>query len=149
MFILLSYLSQLVFPSNEFVDVESGSLDVMRHRRRRIPGDLLHRGLRRRVHRVGADLAGLGGPDPVRHGPRRHPAADRCSATSRPRFSTPVYAILVVSAISLLAIEIDLATLASIISFGALVAFSAVNLSVIKHYFIDLRERGGVACCAT
>ena len=43
--------------------------------------------------------------------------------------------------ISLLAVVIDLATLASIVSFGALVAFSAVNLTVIKHYFVDLRDR--------
>lgn len=60
-----------------------------------------------------------------------------------PRFSTPVYAILVVSVVSLLAVVIDLATLASLISFGALVAFSVVNLSVIEHYFVDLRERAG------
>jgi putrescine importer len=47
--------------------------------------------------------------------------------------------------VSLLAIVIDLTTLASLISFGALVAFSVVNLSVIKHYFIDKRERSGAA----
>ena len=56
------------------------------------------------------------------------------------RFGTPVYAILVVSVISLLAVVIDLATLASVVSFGALVAFSAVNLTVIKHYFVDARR---------
>jgi amino acid transporter len=55
-----------------------------------------------------------------------------------------VYAIGVVSVISLLAIVIDLATLASLVSFGALVAFSVVNLSVIKHYFVDLRDRSNV-----
>jgi len=55
-----------------------------------------------------------------------------------------VYAILVVSVVSLLAIVIDLAILASVISFGALVAFSVVNLSVIKHFFVDLRERNRV-----
>ena len=54
-----------------------------------------------------------------------------------PRFTTPTFAILVVSVISLAALWIDLDALASIVSFGALVAFSAVNLTVIKHYFID------------
>jgi putrescine importer len=48
-----------------------------------------------------------------------------------------------VSAISLLAIVADLAFLSSLVSFGALVAFSVVNLSVIKHYFIDRNERSG------
>ena len=60
------------------------------------------------------------------------------------RFATPVFAILVVSVISLLALWIDLAVLASLVSFGALVAFSAVNLSVIKHYFIDKGEKNVV-----
>ena len=40
---------------------------------------------------------------------------------------------------------IDLAILASVVSFGALVAFSAVNLSVIKHYFVDLRDAANIA----
>jgi amino acid transporter len=57
------------------------------------------------------------------------------------RFSTPVYAILVVAAISLLAIVIGLDILAQVVSFGALVAFSVVNLTVIKHYFVDLGEK--------
>jgi putrescine importer len=48
-----------------------------------------------------------------------------------------------VSVISLAAIWVDLTKLASIVSFGALVAFSAVNLTVIKHYFVDAGDRGG------
>ena len=67
------------------------------------------------------------------------------------RFSTPTWAILIVSVISLAAIWIDLALLASMVSFGALVAFSAVNLTVIKHYFIDQGEEEGAlsttSCC--
>jgi amino acid transporter len=43
--------------------------------------------------------------------------------------------------ISLAAIWVTLDFLASIVSFGALVAFSAVNLTVIKHYFVDEGEK--------
>nr|WP_222710298.1 APC family permease [Quadrisphaera setariae] len=57
------------------------------------------------------------------------------------RFRTPVGATLVVAAVSLLALVIDLATLASVISFGALAAFSLVNLTVVKGYVIDGRRR--------
>jgi hypothetical protein len=46
-------------------------------------------------------------------------------------------AILLVSLVSLLAIVGDLTTLASLINFGALVAFSAVNLAVIRTYLLD------------
>lgn len=59
-----------------------------------------------------------------------------------PRWRTPVLPILLTSAVALLALVLDLVTVSSLISFGALVAFSAVNLSVIKHYFINQKERG-------
>jgi amino acid transporter len=57
------------------------------------------------------------------------------------KFSTPTWAILVVSVVSLFALVVDLTTLSSVVSFGALVAFSAVNLTVIKHYFVDAGEK--------
>ncbi len=51
--------------------------------------------------------------------------------------------ILIVSAVSLYALFADLLTVSNMISFGALIAFSCVNLSTIKHYFVDRGERGG------
>lgn len=144
LFIVLSYLAQLVFPSNVFTDVDSGSLDVMR-----TAGGAFLESFFTAAYVAGALGSALTSQASVarilfamgRDGilPRRffgHVAA---------RFSTPVYAILLVSLVSLLALVIDLATLASIISFGALVAFSVVNLSVIKHYFIDLGDRRGAS----
>lgn len=59
-----------------------------------------------------------------------------------PRFGTPVPVIMLVSGISLLAVRVSLDLLASMISFGALVAFSVVNLAVIKHYLIDRPATG-------
>ena len=58
-----------------------------------------------------------------------------------PRFQTPTHTIVLVSLISALALWIDLALLASVISFGALAAFSGVNASVIKHHLIDRQQR--------
>ena len=143
-FIALSYLSQLVFPSNAFVDVDSGSLDVMR-----TAGGKFLESFFTAAYVAGALGSALTSQASVarilfamgRDGilPRRF------FGHISPRFSTPVYAIWLVSVVSLLALVIDLATLASIISFGALAAFSAVNLSVIKHYFIDRGERGGAS----
>lgn len=71
-----------------------------------------------------------------------------------PRFATPVYAILLVSAFSLTALFLSVSIAATMISFGALVAFTFVNLSVIKHYAIDTHCHGAgdvvrfVACPA-
>ena len=144
LFILLSYVSQLVFPSNAFTDVDSGSLDVMR-----TAGGKFLESFFTAAYVAGCIGSALTSQASVsrilyamgRDGILPRPFFGHVS----PRFSTPVYAILLVSVVSLLAIVIDLTTLASIISFGALVAFSAVNLSVIKHYFIDLRERSGAS----
>ena len=61
------------------------------------------------------------------------------------RFRTPIGASLFVGVVSLAALVADLNTVASLISFGALVAFSLVNLSVIKYFLIDRKERGPAA----
>lgn len=52
------------------------------------------------------------------------------------KWKTPVINIIVVGFISLSAIYFDLVTATSVINFGALVAFSFVNLSVIVHCYL-------------
>lgn len=59
------------------------------------------------------------------------------------RFGTPVRATVFVGIVSLLATVISLELVASMISFGALAAFSLVNLSVLKTYLIDQNKRQG------
>ncbi len=56
------------------------------------------------------------------------------------RYGTPIVAATVVSAFGLLGLVIPLLTVSTMISFGALVAFSLVNLSVIRTY---LFPKGG------
>ncbi|MFB2538035.1 MULTISPECIES: APC family permease [unclassified Acinetobacter] len=53
-----------------------------------------------------------------------------------PRFFTPTYNILIAGAVALTAGFTDLDTIVHLISFGALTAFSFVNLSVIARYVI-------------
>ena len=50
---------------------------------------------------------------------------------------------VIVGLFGLTALFISLSTVASMISFGALAAFSFVNLSVIKTYVVDKGRRGG------
>ncbi|MEF3322907.1 APC family permease [Gulosibacter sp. GYB002] len=61
------------------------------------------------------------------------------------KFQTPVGAILVAAAISFLGLLLDLTTLSTLVSFGALSAFTIVNLSVIKYLLIDQKKRGTAA----
>ncbi|BDZ54546.1 APC family permease [Agromyces marinus] len=143
-FIGLSYLSQLVYPSNAFADVDSAALDVMG-----AAGGQFLAAFFTAAYIAGATGSALTSQASVariifamgRDGVLPRTVFGRLSA----RFRTPVVAILVVSAVSLLAIVIDLGLLVEMISFGALIAFSVVNLTVLKHYFIDRRERSGGA----
>lgn len=57
-----------------------------------------------------------------------------------PRRHTPLFAVLLVGVVSLLAIAPSLELIASVINFGALIAFTFVNLSVIA-YFVVRRGR--------
>ncbi|GAA2082537.1 amino acid permease [Pseudolysinimonas kribbensis] len=61
------------------------------------------------------------------------------------RFRTPWITILILAALGLLALVVPLDWVFQMINFGALMAFSFVNLSVIKHFLIDRRQRGGRA----
>ena len=54
----------------------------------------------------------------------------------------PTFNILVIGCISLLAVFLPLSVAVSLISFGALIAFSFVNLAVIIHYLVLKKERG-------
>lgn len=57
-----------------------------------------------------------------------------------PRWKTPVFNAILVGVVSLSAIFFDLVTAASLINFGALIAFTFVNLSVISHFVIRKKQ---------
>ncbi|MFT9846447.1 APC family permease [Aneurinibacillus sp. REN35] len=58
-----------------------------------------------------------------------------------PRLQTPLNNVLLIGVFSLSALVMDLVTAASFVNFGALVAFTFVNASVIFHYYIRERRR--------
>jgi putrescine importer len=60
------------------------------------------------------------------------------------KLGTPLYAVLLVGLISLTAIALDLATVVSMISFGALIAFTAVNFSVFVKFYVRDQQRHGM-----
>ncbi|MCP3770671.1 APC family permease [Streptomyces sp. MAR25Y5] len=58
-----------------------------------------------------------------------------------PGYGTPVGALVLVSTVTLLSTVLTLDQAVGMIKFGALAAFSMVNLSVIKHYFFGADRR--------
>jgi putrescine importer len=58
-----------------------------------------------------------------------------------PRFHTPLHATLIVGAVSVLAVGFTLEFTSSLINFGALIAFTVVNLTVLVYYAGRLKQR--------
>lgn len=61
-----------------------------------------------------------------------------------PKWRTPAFNILLVGFLALGAIFFDLVTATALINFGALVAFTFVNLSVISQFYIRERRNKGI-----
>ena len=58
-----------------------------------------------------------------------------------PKFLTPTHAVLIVGVVSLLAVKFTLEFISSMINFGALIAFTVVNLTVIVFYAFRMKQR--------
>ncbi|WP_347354682.1 APC family permease [Intrasporangium sp.] len=141
LFVLLAVLSARVFPDwTAYTSAEAASLDVMQA----AGGQFLTNFFTAAYIAgcLGAVLASQGTVSRILYAMGR----DGVLPTAvfghlHPRFRTPVRSILVVGAIGLLALVMDLFLASSLISFGALTAFTLVNAAVVKHYVIDLGRR--------
>lgn len=140
-FVGVSYFVQIAHPSFEFANVDSAAYEIARN----IGGDLF----------VSIFLIGLivgqfaSGLSAQASGSRLLYAMGRDGVlpksffgTLHARFGTPVNSILLCAAVALLALKLDVTTSTSFINFGAFLAFSLVNLSVIFHYWIGAKQRG-------
>ncbi|MBT8767808.1 APC family permease [Metapseudomonas boanensis] len=140
LFVILAMVSQLVFPGSTFKDADAAATEVML-----TTGGQFLEAFFTAIYVAGAAGSALASQASVSRilfsMGRDGILPERVFGRLSQRFHTPTTAILIVSAISLLAIVTDLTTLASMISFGALVAFSAVNLAVIRSYLFSDRQR--------
>ncbi|MDF3933625.1 APC family permease [Pseudomonas citronellolis] len=140
-FIAASYFVQLAHPSTEFQNADSAAYEIARN----IGGDVF----------VSLFLIGLivgqftSGLSAQASASRLLFAMGRDGVlpksffgTLSERFGTPVGSIVLCGVVALLALEMDVTTSTSFINFGAFLAFSLVNLSVIFHYWIRRGERG-------
>lgn len=140
-FVAVSYFVQIAHPSFEFANVDSAAYEIARN----IGGDVF----------VSIFLIGLivgqfaSGLSAQASGSRLLYAMGRDGVlpksffgTLHARFGTPVNSILLCAVVALLALKLDVTTSTSFINFGAFLAFSLVNLSVIFHYWIGAKTRG-------
>ncbi|MFZ6045506.1 APC family permease [Pseudomonas sp. CR3202] len=140
-FIAASYFVQLAHPSIEFQSADSAAYEIARN----IGGDLFVSifliGLI-----VGQFTSGLSAQASAsrllfamgRDGVLPQSMFGRLSE----RFGTPVGSIVLCGVVALLALQMDVTTSTSFINFGAFLAFTLVNLSVIFHYWLNGERRG-------
>ena len=142
LFTLLAWVSQLVLPGSHFANTDAAANEVMLQAGGQFLTNFFTAAFV--AGSLGSALASQAAVSRILFSMGRDRLLpQRSFSYLSPRFGTPVVATLVVSVLSLLALVIDLATLASLISFGALVAFSAVNLAVVKTHLIDIRGAQG------
>ncbi|MBK5415798.1 APC family permease [Pseudomonas sp. TH31] len=140
-FVGVSYFVQIAHPAFQFDNVDSAAYEIARN----IGGDLF----------VSIFLIGLivgqfaSGLSAQASGSRLLFAMGRDGVlpksffgTLHERFGTPVNSILLCAVVALLALKLDVTTSTSFINFGAFLAFSLVNLSVIFHYWIAGEKKG-------
>ena len=140
-FVGVSYFVQIAHPSFQFNSVDSAAYEIARN----IGGDLF----------VSIFLIGLivgqfaSGLSAQASGSRLLYAMGRDGVlpksffgTLHQRFGTPINSILLCAVVALLALKLDVTTSTSFINFGAFLAFSLVNLSVIFHYWIGGEKKG-------
>jgi len=136
LFTVLAYVSQLVLPGSTFANSDAAANEVMIKAGGQFLANFFTAAFV--AGSLGSALASQAAVSRILFTMGRDRVLpQRSFGYLSPRFGTPVFATLLVSVFSLLALVIDLATLASLISFGALVAFSAVNLAVVKTHLMD------------
>ncbi|MCE1179359.1 MAG: APC family permease [Micrococcales bacterium] len=141
MFIVLSWLAQMALPTTQFANPDNAAVDVMDN----VGGGAMAAFFTAAyvAGAFGSALTSQASVTRIMYTMGRDGVLPRPLGALNARFQTPVLAILLISAISLISGWADLGLLASLVSFGALVAFTAVNSTVIKHYFIDQHRRQG------
>jgi putrescine importer len=143
LFIVTSYFAQLVYPNfNAFHDPNSGAKEIAQYIGGNLFGAIFLAGMviscfasALSSHASVARLLYAMGRDRV--------LPKKVFGYVNPRFRTPVYNILIVSLLSLTGLMLSLTLAASFINFGALTAFTFVNISVIAHYFVRRKQRDG------
>ncbi|RYV03298.1 Putrescine importer PuuP [Shewanella sp. OPT22] len=140
LYVIVAYLGQLVFPNwHLFNGPDTASLQL----NQTIGGMHLNE-LYIFIYMFGlfaSALASQASVSRILYSMGKSGALPKVLSLQNKKYGTPTFAILLVSFVSLSALSLSLELASSIISFGALVAFSFVNLSVIKHFYIDNQQR--------
>ncbi len=141
LFITTTYLAQLIYPNFlSFQDPESAALDILSY----LGGNLLTSLFLAVVLTAAFASAVASGGSAARilyAMGRENILPKRIFGYVSPKFHTPVNNVLIIGTLALTSVFFTIDTATSLINFGALFAFTFVNLSVIAHFFMKNKKR--------
>ena len=136
-FVVVSYVTQLVHPGGQFDDTASAASQIALQIGGQLFGAVFLAGLV--VAQFASGLAAQASASRLLYAMGRDAVLPKgVFGRLDPRFRTPVLNLIITGAVGLIAVFLDVATSTSFINFGAFTAFTLVNLAVIFHF---VRER--------
>jgi amino acid transporter len=140
-FVVSAYFVQLAHPGASFTSIDSAAYEIARN----VGGDLFVSifliGLI--VGQFTSGLSAQASASRLLYAMGRDGVLpQKLFGTLNARFGTPVSSIVLCAVVALLALKLDVTTSTSFINFGAFLAFTLVNLSVVFHYWIGSAQRG-------
>ena len=138
-FILVSYTTQLVHPGGVFDDASSAAFDIAIQIGGNLFGAIFLAGLV--IAQFASGLAAQASASRLLFAMGRDGALPRTLfGAVNARFRTPVFSLVMIGVVGLVAVFLDVATSTSFINFGAFIAFTMVNVAAIAYYFQQKRE---------
>lgn len=141
LFIATSYLLQLVYPDvSSYQNVEAVTVEIALY----VGGSFLHSFFLAGtgVAILSATLSAQATASRLLFAMGRKRTLPKLFSYVHPKFQTPVFNIILIGCFSLIGVLGELEIFYSFINFGALIAFLFVNLSVIAHYYVRMKQRG-------
>lgn len=137
-----SYVLHLVYPDfTTFRNVDAAALEIALY----VGGAFLHAFFLAgtTVAIFSSSLSAHASASRLLYAMGRKRTLPRLFAYVHPKFKTPVFNIVLIGSLSLIAVLGELEIFYSFINFGALIGFLFVNLSVIAHYYYHEKRRQG------
>ena len=133
-FLVIAYTTPLVHPGGEFADSSSAALEIAKQIGGNLFGAVFLAGLI--LAQFASGIAAQASASRLLFAMGRDGTLPRSVfGTLSAKFRTPAANLVMVGAVGLLAMFLDVATSTSFINFGAFVAFTLANVSVIVYYF--------------
>ncbi|PYE45425.1 APC family permease [Paenibacillus barcinonensis] len=140
-FVTISYLSSLAYPSHRFQSADTGILEIGLY----LAGNwyIIFSSITSMIASAASMLASQSSAATMLYVMSRDGVfPKKWLARKHSKFGTPYINIILIGLISMTgALFLNLGTAASFINFGAFLAFTSVNLCVIAHYYIRNRQR--------